>query len=290
MREHFLNADFDLSLTGAPSLLASSDPTYLHEMAWHFLFAADPEDSIVVHAPLPAGFRTYLASKGLPAPRTVLHPDYTRGADFIPFGWNAQAEALAARYDRPPSAPDSGVVKAVNARSFALVLEREWYPGQTEGRVYADAAALGAFLAGRPVGESWVAKGEHGFAGTANRRVSGGPPDADSAALLEPLFAGHGRVLLEPWHERLADMAVLFTVGAGGKVLEFRGHSLLNSRDGAFLGAELSPEGHPPEPWREALRDNAARLARALSERGSFQHIGILSLEFHVDKLSRPLL
>lgn len=275
MREHFLNADFDLSLTGAPSLLATSDPTYLHEMAWHFLFAADPEDCVIVHTPLPTGFRAYLATKGLPATRTVLHPDYTREADFIPFGWNAQAAGLAARYDRPPSAPDPGIVKAVNARSFALALERDWYPGQTEGRVYADAAELGAFLANRPAGESWVAKGEHGFAGTANRRIPGGPLNAGSAALLEPLFAGHGRVLLEPWHERSADMAVLFTVGAGGTVLDFRGHSLLNSRDGAFLGAELAPDGEPPEAWRQALRENAGRLARALSDHGYLGPVGV---------------
>ena len=80
MREHFLNADFDASLTGRPSLLGTDDPTYLHEMAWHFLFAAGPEDSVILHAPLPAAFRGYLEAKGLPPPRTVLHPDFTPAA------------------------------------------------------------------------------------------------------------------------------------------------------------------------------------------------------------------
>jgi hypothetical protein len=275
MREHFLNADFDFSLTGRPSPLGTADATYLHEMAWHFLFAADPEDSVVVHLPVPAAFLGYLEGKGLPAPSTVLHPDFTPGAEFSPFGWNPQALSLSARYGHPPHPPDLDAVKTVNSRSFALDLEREWYPGICEGRMFSDAPALAAFLSGRPATEEWVAKGQHGFAGTANRRFSGGPLSADAAALSALLFAGHGRVLLEPWHERQSDMAVLFTVGSGGEALGFRGHTLLNSRDGAFLGVELASDGQPPNPWRQALRDNAGRLARVLADKGYRGPVGV---------------
>jgi hypothetical protein len=275
MREHFLNADFDSSLAGKPSLPETGDPTYLHEMAWHFLFAAGPEDSMVLHAPLPAAFQSYLEAKGLPPPRTVLHPDFTRAADFVPFGWNARALELAARYDHPPQAPDPAVVKTLNGRSFALDAEREWYPGACEGSLFTNAEELGAFLAGRPPTEAWVAKGEHGFAGTGNRRIPGGPLSAGSAALLAPLFSGHGRVLLEPWHERLADMAVLFSVGTGGGMEDLRGHTLFNSRDGAFLGVEVEPDGLPPAPWRQDLRANAERLAAALSLRGYLGPVGV---------------
>lgn len=275
MREHFLNADFDASLTGRPSLLGTDDPTYLHEMAWHFLFAAGPEESVILHAPLPAAFRSYLEAKGLPPPRTVLHPDFTPSAGFVPFGWNPQALGLAARYDHPPQAPAPAVVKAVNARSFALDLERRWDPRACAGTLYGDLEALAAFLAGRPATEAWVAKGEHGFAGTGNRRVPGGPLSAEDTALMAALISAHGRVLLEPWHERLADMAALFTVGTAGGMEDFRGHTLLNSRDGAFLGVELDPEGQPPMPWRQALRDDAERLALALFRNGYHGPAGV---------------
>jgi hypothetical protein len=283
MREHFLNADFDASLAGTASLPGSGDPIYLQEMAWHFLFAAEPEDSVILHTPLPAAFRAYLEAKGLPPPRTVTHPDFTREAGFVPFGWDSRALELGARYDRPPQAPDPAVVKSVNARSFGLALEREWYPDACAGALFTDAESLAAFLAARPATEAWVAKGEHGFAGTANRRIPGGPLSAGSAALLAPLFAGHPQVLLEPWHERLADMAVLFSVTEGGGMEGFRGHALLNSRDGAFLGVELGPDGQPPLPWRQALRENAERLAAALSLRGYLGPVGVDAYAYRTD-------
>jgi hypothetical protein len=275
MREFFLNADFDLSLGGRASLPEAPDAAYVREMAWHYLFAADPGDGVIIHAPLPEGFRRYAAEKGLALPRTVLHPAFTPDAEFVPFGWNAQATALAARYTRPPRIPDPAAVKTANSRAFALGLEREWFPASCEGRLFDEMNSLSAFLAGRDAAEAWVAKGDHGYAGTANRRLSGGPLAAEDAARLAPLFADHGRVVLEPWHARLADMAALFSVPEQGPVADFRGHGLLNSRDGAFLGVEVAPDRLPPAPWREALREHAGRLAAALQALGYAGPVGV---------------
>ena len=127
-REFHLNADFDLGLLGRPSLLDTSDPTYLHEMAWHFLFAGTSGDSLIVHRPLPADFLAYLAEKGLASdlPRIVLHPDFSPASEFTPFGWDAHAEGLAQRYRDQPAHPDGKAVKTANSRAFSLALEREW--------------------------------------------------------------------------------------------------------------------------------------------------------------------
>jgi hypothetical protein len=274
MREYYLNADFDHGLGGRPSLLETAEATYVHEMAWHFLFAGEPADSVLVHASLPPDFRRYIADQGLRLPRAILHPAFTPEAEFVPFGWNARAVSLAARYARPPSAPDAEAVKAANSRAFASALEEEWF-GDGGGRLFARPEALSAFLSGRPAAENWVAKGEHGYAGTANRRVPGGPLSPDDEARLRPLFSDHGRVVLEPWHERILDMAALFVATAEGAVERFRGHTLINSRDGAFLGVEIAPDGLPPEPWRPGLRANAERLAKALASLGYYGPVGV---------------
>lgn len=274
-REFYLNADFDPSLRGAPSLLETSDPTYLHEMAWHFLFAAEAGDSLIVHRELPGDFLEYLDAKGLALPRRVLHPAFTPSSLFTPFGWNHHTEGLAARYDDVPAHPDPRIVRVANSRAFNLEVEREWARLEAPGRLFQSLESLEAFLitAQEPLG--WVAKGNHGHAGTANRRVPSGPLSDADRALLAALFSGHVQVALEPWHERLMDMSVGFTVGKAGLIRDFRGHVLLNSRDGAFLGVKILPGRRPPEPWDQALEAAAEELGKALDALGYFGPVGV---------------
>jgi len=56
----------------------------------------------------------------------------------------------------------------------------------------------------------------------------------ENRAHLVSLFRDHGRVVAEPWQERLLDMSVSFQVGKGGFMSGFRGHALLNSATAPF--------------------------------------------------------
>ena len=273
-REYWLNADFDRSLGGLPPLVSSADPTYVHEMAWHFLFAGEAGDSLLVHRPLPEDFLAYLDSKGLRPPRILLHPAFTRESVFHPFGWNRQAEELGARYHHLPSHPALAAVKQANSRAFSLGLERAG-DRDCAATLCGNTETVAGLLAGRPATEAWLLKGEHGYAGTANHRLPGGPLGAEDRNRAEAIFAEHGRAVLEPWHARLLDMAVTFHADPDGSIADFRGHVLLNSRDGAFLGVQINPDRLPPEPWREALMENAAMLAKALASIGYHGPVGI---------------
>ena len=275
-REFYFNADFDPSLHGRPTLLETGDETYLHEMAWHFAFACAEGDSLIVHKPWPGDFPEYLVGKGLHLPRTVVAPDFTPSAAFHPFGWNAHAESLAVRYSEARSRPALAAVKRVNSRAFALELEREAAGSEDEvGALFADPQSLAAFVAGHKRAPGWVAKGEHGHAGIANRRVPSGALSAEDRTALMALFADHGRVVLEPWHERLHNMAALFTSTPAGAVEGFAGHALINSRDGAFLGVQVAPNRQPPDPWLPALRAHAGRLAERLAAAGYWGPVGV---------------
>ena len=131
------------------------------------------------------------------------------------------------------------------------------------------------FLSGREEPLGWVIKGDHGHAGTANRRVPSGPLSDGDRVLLASLFKDHGRVAAEPWQERLLDMSMNFQVGKSGSLSGFRGHVLLNSRDGAFLGVKILPSRRPPEPWDAALEAAAGELAAALDALGYFGPVGV---------------
>lgn len=274
VREYWLNADFDSSLAGRPPLLETTDQTYVHEMAWHFLFAGSARDSVLVHRPLPAGFLAYVKSKGLALPRIVLHPEFTREAEFHPFGWNAQARAMAARYAGTATPPSLEAIRKANSRAFCLTLEKSG-DADCKGSLFTSMGQLEAWLVDRSPGEEWLLKGEHGYAGTANVRIRGGSLAGDMRLRVESLFADHGRAVLEPWHTRLLDMAALFRVSPHGTVEEFRGHVLLNSRDGAFLGVQIAADCAPPAAWCDALRLQAEKLALALVAIGYHGPVGL---------------
>lgn len=272
-REYYFNGDFDLTLRGAPTVLDGDDPTFVHEMANHFLFAGGAGDSVILRAPLLPDFQEYLAAKELERPETPVHPRFTPTATFTPFGWNLHAVSLNARYARPSAHPDLAAVRRANGRAFSHDFESR--TGGAFGTMVDSLEGMRAWMAAHPSAAGWVAKGDHGHAGTANRRL----PSADLSDAerhdLEVLLAGNGRLALEPWHERVQDMAVNFTVDPEGKVEDFRGHAMITSSIGAFLGVKIAPDGLPPEPWRAALRKAADPLARALADLGYWGPVSV---------------
>lgn len=294
-REFYLNADFDRTLRGIASLLDDDYHTYIHEMSQHFLFAAAPEDSVIVHRPLPAGFLAYIARKRLALPAIKVHPDFTPSARFTPFGWNTHASRLNLRYARPSPHSDLEAVRAANSRVFSHALEKGEAgdpgnggpggidPGSVDpgGGLFDSLPALEAYLLAHPSAEGWVAKGNHGHAGTANRRILGATLGEEERRGLELLFREDRWVALEPWHERLLDLSANFHVDPEGGISGFRGHTLVNSRDGAFLGVRIAPSGQPPEPWRGGLEAAAGRLGKALRGIG---YSGPVSMDAYVRK------
>ena len=283
-REFFFNGDFDTTLRGRPSALDSGEPTYLHEMAVHFLFACEGDDSLILFQALPEDFIGYLAAKGIVCPRVVQHPAFTQEAAFTPFGWNAQAEALNRRTPNPTSHPDLEIVRAVNSRVFSRDLEKTWGGGVSEqGGLYASWEALEAGLAAQeaPPAGGWVIKAVHGHAGTANRRLRPVMESWDrvNRIAVQSFLEDGGQVVAEPWQDRLMDLGINFILEPGGDIHSLCGHELQNSRDGAFLGLIIHPSGRVPEPWADPLEAAARSLAAALHARGYF---GPVSLDAYV--------
>lgn len=253
-------------------------------MSQHFLFAAMAGESVLMHGLPPPAFLEYLAEKRLDVPAVIAYPAFTPSARFTPFGWNAHAERLNLRYADPAPHPPLEAVREANSRVFSHALESghvlesrsrdggaaDISAGDAPGGLFDSLPALESHLRAHPRAAGWVAKGEHGHAGTANRRLSGATLGEDERRDLELLFRQDRWVALEPWHERLLDMSANFHVDAEGGIREFRGHELVNSRDGAFLGVRLAPGGQPPDPWREGLLEAAERLGKALRGIGYF--------------------
>lgn len=276
VREFYFNGDFDWTLRGMASILETRDPTFAHEMANHFLFAAAPGDSVILHQPLPLDFLEYLSGLGLQPPVTTVHPSFTAGARFLPFGWNAYAESLNRRYREPSRHASLEAVRRANSRVFSREFEQTLgEAGLSEGGLFESLAALEGHLEAHPRSAGWVAKANHGHAGTGNQRILGATPTAEERHDLDILFRENGVVALEPWQERIQDMAANFQVDESGQVREFRGHETVNSRDGYFLGIQVTPSGQPPEAWRPLMERTARSLAGALHGIGYSGPVGM---------------
>lgn len=273
-REFLFNGDFDATLRGAASALEEKDFTYVHEMAVHFLFAGDAQDSLIVHRPLLQDFLAYLRRKRMDPPQPILHPSFTSEAAFTPFGWNDYAARCNERYHHPSAHPPLDAVRRANSRAFSHALEAR-IEGEAEGGIFHSYPALEDSLRARPNAGGWVVKGNHGHAGTANVRLFGPLPGEDERKLIESLFKAGGCVALEPWHDRVLDMAINFRVDRLGAIHDLRGHELINSRDGAFLGVRLAPDRQAPEPWRASLADRAGIVGEALRDLGYFGPVGM---------------
>lgn len=152
----------------------------------------------------------------------------------------------------PPS--DPGAVLRVADRTFGLGLSRRLglaLDGAAAVASPAELAVAVAALGGRP----WVLKAAFSAAG--RDRLF----DTAGAARF---FSRHGRGVVEPWLDRLADFGAVGEVGAAGFVLVGL-HRLVVDAPGRFRGIELTAgrPDHAPELADTEARQLGAALAAA---------------------------
>lgn len=196
-------------------------------------------------------------------------PGAARAARGLPGrSWCPTPEALARLREAgaaAPPGPSAAVLRAVNARRFAARLGAV-LPG---ARTLEAGDSLPELLEG-----PWIAKSGLGFAGRGARRLHGVPTREDRAWLAARLAEGHG-VLLEPWVDRLLDVAQHGWVDGRGEVR--LGEPTVQTCDarGHWCGSRRAAAGDLQPGEREALAAAAARAGSALFEAGYFGPFGV---------------
>jgi len=270
--EYFVNADFDLSLRrgwNQPSDDAGSRQA--RRLPMHLLLLGTAGNSVLLPERPSDAFLGYLDRLDLPRPSFNLIPAINPEARFTPFGWNRAAAALAQRYRRPTSHPPLEVVRRVNGRRFSAVLERELFDGSHFLGEFSTVNALDSLLAAQPPQEEgWILKANHGNAGLGNRRLRERFLSEVDLRLTHRFLTEDDWVLLEQWRPRVLDIAATFDLSSGGKVQEFHLHEVVNTADGAFIGALFDRESPAIEPWRKEMREAVALIAKEIVGAGYF--------------------
>jgi hypothetical protein len=270
--ELLLNADFDLGLR--PRWCAATSRArrnQIQELSLHFLLAGSPGDSILVQLPIPEEFLTYLEQSRIPLPSPTLLPAINSSKRFAPYGWSREAAKLNQRYQKPTEHPRLDVVARVNSRRFSAHLERECF-GHHHAVGQADSlAALERLLAAdQRTGQSWIIKADHGNAGLGNRRLRTAQLDEADRRVAAEWLRETDWIVLERWHQRAADLCTTFNVASSGAVTDLLIHEVVNTADGAFIGAIFEPDSPTVARWQAELNQVAVLVARRLSIEGYF--------------------
>jgi len=271
-REHWLNADFDLSLRPRwPGLAAQpSLARRIRELEVHALPLARPGDSVRLHEHPGSELLELLESVGLLAPTLTFAPALRPGAELSPFGWNDEADRLARGLGQVSDHPRPDVVRRVNGRSFAASLEAELGEPARAAAACRSVDELAAALARAPHrGQGWVAKAEHGNAALGNRRLRTRRLGDADRRWAESVLAEDDLVHLEAWLPRVADLTAVFEVLPSGAVRGVAVHEVVSTADGAFLGALFAPRPGPESAqWWAGMERAAEETARALAAAG----------------------
>jgi hypothetical protein len=270
MREYLINADFDLSLRpGRAPEAADGRGRQALEMPLHLLLLGVDGDSVLADEPPDEDFLAYLERAGLPRPSTVVLPRVTPDARLVPFGWNEEAVDLNRRYAAPACHPPLEVVRRVNGRRFAAMIERELFDVDEVLGVFEAPDEVEACVDSRPPEEEWLVKSEHGNAGLGNRRLRSRTLGESDREVLRRLLSEDVCVLLERWRRRVVDISTVFKV-ENGSVEDLHVYEVVNTADGAYIGSFFEPSPEKIEVWRPTLVDVASKVARRLSDEGYF--------------------
>ena len=277
---HYLNSDFDLSLRPRPKQATQSRLVrQVSELSVQGLLGAAQADSVVVRAEVPAEFLDHLERCGIPVPTLLPHPQIDPAKRFRPFGWNAEAARLNHEHRRPTPHPDLSVVRRVNARSFALALEREIDADAPSGAVIDSRPELETFLSRTSAAAGWVIKAEHGNAGLANRRVAQPNLSPADRRFVDERLAEDDHLVVEPWLPRDRDWCVVLDVPFDRQALRI--HETVCTADGALIGALFEPGDEAVAPWFDELASMAEGVAARLDREHYFGPVCVDAFTWH---------
>ena len=266
-----MNADFDISLRAhRRAETVDGRNRQASEMAYHLLLLGTQGDSVLVDGAPDKDFLDYLERAGLSRPVTRVLAGPPIDAEFVPFGWNEEAEQINGSYARPTSHPPLDVVKRVNGRRFAAKLERELFGGDEILGIFEEPDEIEACIASRPPHEEWLIKSEHGNAGLGNRRLRSSTLSQPDREVMHRLLAEDACVMVEKWRHRVLDIATVFELDREGTVRGLYAYEVVNTADGAYIGSIFDQSSETLDEWVPGVTDVALKVAERLAEEGYY--------------------
>lgn len=266
----------------------------IEELPWHFVLAASGEDALYLPKPWPSNQPLPHEILGLPRPTLLSGPPRAQWlrtfARFTPFAWDQDAIQWLKKLgtihpDAIPGRPSASLseIARLNGRRFSLELESRlaahgvdpgWQvPDPHSQAVVTSGEQALAWLAimhqNHPSQTRIMVKGEHGQAGSANLVLNLHAEDEHAQTLhVQRLLKRCGHAVIEPWHALTTEYGLTYTLNAEGSLEKARGHFLMTTQEGKYLGVLVPPGGELPGDVMQALKQAAQVAAQALHAAG----------------------
>ena len=281
-----------------------------HDLAWLPALLASEDDVVLVPEMPSLAFRDQWLDAGLPLPEAVATrgdpEDLASTREWGPIrAWGA-SPYLAAQLagfgtlDVPaPEIHDKTSLPPLRRALRDALGSPDWLV-ESDGFVCTDLADVAAYTRTLLTSHAAVVwKAPFSTSGRHRRRVFPPGPDPSSERWLEALLETHGRVLVEPWLERTADLSVQLLVGDSSKVLGWT--TFETTRGGRWtatrlmapprgLGSDharfLSGEGREPRRLARIAKALIDVLSPWLSDHG---HHGPVGVDLLIARSSRGL-
>lgn len=279
-RAWWANLDAELELAGGDAPAAVQE--LVDDLSLLPMFMAGDGDVVITRrAPSPAWLRR-MQHAGVPAPHIVHPDDLAAGgpySELAPWAWTPRAVALHAALPRPVGHAPSRRTPAVGFAKDDDLAILESLVGSEPG-AFGPPDIVGVLVEGREAvdqqlatleARGWktaVLKVPLGTAGRGQRRVCCGPLTGKDAAWA----ARHGRLVVEPWLDAVADLSVLLDLTPGRRDPLLAITRFL-TRQGTYAGHVVGRrlDGLPPEVMRglyagtPSLMDRLVHAARQIA-------------------------
>ncbi|REJ71052.1 MAG: hypothetical protein DWQ29_24340 [Planctomycetota bacterium] len=214
-----------------------------------------------------------------PAQTVSRESDIPHGLELVPWGWTDRIRSWGCSVRATVSAPSPEAVLTANSRCFTRELESRWDCGLDFSTVVSSMSELSQRLDEIDERTDWVIRTDH--SGAARNRLLGTGPDLTPSQLgwLSKRFSRKGRLIWEPWVERLEEASLHWTIPPE-TAPRFDGITgLLTDHLGRYLGSSFGNAAPSIEEWSEAL-DVGGRLALELQQLGYFGPLGVDALRY----------
>ena len=267
-----LNPEFDLNLSNRP--IADKIKKASKQMSPLLIPALKKYDKIISNYSVDQSFYDYLSKNGING--AAIFSEDSSDIIYRAECWGVDKYVLStfnSIKNVVVEFPDCKIVKEINSREFAYETGVELNIGVNGSRLITRSEMI------KKESSTYVIKPLFGNAGS-------GFIYSDKESLenikdrVASLIESDGAVIVEPWLEKIDDIATLINISKDGKIAILGHHRNISNRAGVFYANYIYGNDPVTIPWKSDLDLMAVNIATAAYKKGYWGYIGIDSITF----------